>query len=85
MQKIITDLSISLNIEKYIVAGCYDIFLKNQQFIREQKKKPRDTDEAVEQWKSAQHIYLNQHNDLPYNLSERNRKLIFYTFCLVST
>ena len=84
MQKIITDLSISLNVDKYIVSGCYDIFLKNQQFIREQKKKPRDTDKAVEEWKSAQYIYLNQHNDLPYNLSEYNRKLIFYTFCLVS-
>lgn len=80
--KIINDLHTSLGIEKYILLAIYDIFIENQKMIRNQKSIVKDTPEKIADWKYAEYNYLNQHKHIPYDLSDWERRMIFYTFCM---
>ena len=77
MDKVITDLATALNVDKYIVEGCYKIFKSNQKMIREAKLAPKLTLSDMEEYRHKEHIYLNQHKELPYNLSEYASRMIF--------
>jgi len=84
MQKIINDLHAGLGTDKYIISGCYNIFMENQKMIREQKAIIKDTPEKIAEWKASEYTYLNQHKHVPYNLSDWERRMIFYTFCCLA-